>query len=308
VTRVAQLGYLGFEVSDPGAWAAFATGVLGLTVAGRGEHGALSLRLDGHAHRLFVEPGPADDVVFIGWQVDDEPAFAQAVERLRAAGVDVSLGSEGDAARRHVARLARFRDPGGVPTEIFFGPEMAAAPFRSSVVPAGFVAGDLGLGHVVIAARSQEESRAFYCDVLGFRVSDRIVAEIHGYHADMLFLHVNRRHHSVAFGARQDKNIHHFMLEVRSMDDVGLAFDRALRAGARIMHTLGRHPNDGMFSFYARTPSGFQFEVGWGGRDVDDATWEPAVHDRISEWGHHPPGFLAPLRKSAAPNRGEGNP
>jgi 2,3-dihydroxybiphenyl 1,2-dioxygenase len=296
---IAQLGYLGFEVSDLPAWEAFATGVLGVAVASRAESGALSLRLDGHAHRLFLEPGAADDVAFIGWQVDDEAAFAATLERLRGAGVDVVLGSPADAARRHVARLARFSDPGGVPTEIFHGPELAPEPFRSELVRSGFVADALGLGHVVISARSQDETRAFYCDVLGFRLSDRIVAEIHGYHADMLFLHTNRRHHSVAFGERQDKNIHHFMLEVASMDDVGLAFDRALRAGVRIMHTLGRHPNDRMFSFYARTPSGFQFEIGWGGRDVDDATWEPGVYDHISEWGHHPPQFLAPRKPQA---------
>jgi hypothetical protein len=80
------------------------------------------------------------------------------------------------------------------------------------------------------------------------------------------------------------------------MDDVGLAFDRALGSGVRIMQTLGRHPNDRMFSFYAKTPSGFQFELGWGGREIDDATWQPAEHDRISEWGHHPPEWLAPRR------------
>ena len=296
-TGVLQLGYLGFEVSDLGAWEAFATSVLGVTVAGRGD-GALSLRLDGHAHRIFLAAGPADDLAFVGWQLDGAGAFEGMLERLRRAGVDVTLGSADDAARRHVARLARFRDPGGIATEIFHGPEVAAEPFRSAQVTSGFVADERGLGHVVIAARSQGETRAFYCGVLGFRLSDRIVADIHGYHADMLFLHTNRRHHSVAFGERQDKSIHHFMLEVRSMDDVGLAFDRALCAGARIMHTLGRHPNDRMFSFYARTPSGFQFEIGWGGRDVDDATWEPTTYDHVSEWGHHPPGILAP-RKSA---------
>jgi hypothetical protein len=47
-----------------------------------------------------------------------------------------------------------------------------------------------------------------------------------------------------------------------------------------------------MLSFYAMTPSGFQFEYGWGARLVDDATWTPEVHDRISEWGHHPPALL----------------
>ena len=58
------------------------------------------------------------------------------------------------------------------------------------------------------------------------------------------------------------------------------------------MLTIGRHPNDRMFSFYAQTPGKYQFEFGWGAREVDDATWEPSVHDRISEWGHHPPQLL----------------
>ena len=82
------------------------------------------------------------------------------------------------------------------------------------------------------------------------------------------------------------------MIEVAGFDDVGLTMDRALRAGVPIVQTLGRHPNDRMFSFYAKTPSGFQFELGWGGREIDDATWQPTTYDHISEWGHHPPQVL----------------
>ena len=52
------------------------------------------------------------------------------------------------------------------------------------------------------------------------------------------------------------------------------------------------HPNDRMFSFYARTPSGFDVEFGWGGRKIDDATWKVDRYDRMSVWGHHMPGTL----------------
>lgn len=290
---VDQLGYLGFEVSDVAAWERFAVEVLGLAVAARFDDGAVSFRLDGHRQRILVEPGSADDLSYVGWQVDDDAVLRSLVANLRAAGVEVTDGTPADALRRRVQRLVRFVDPSGIPTELFYGPERVAEPFRSPLVHNGFVADERGLGHVVLAVDDLKASQRFYCELLGFRLSDRVVAEIHGYHADIAFLHANPRHHSLALGGKDKKRIHHFMLEARVMDEVGLAMDRALAGGLRLMHTLGRHPNDRMFSFYARTPSGFNFEFGWGGRDVDDASWQPTVHHAISEWGHHPPSVLA---------------
>jgi 2,3-dihydroxybiphenyl 1,2-dioxygenase len=192
--------------------------------------------------------------------------------------------------------LAKFTDPAGNPCELYHGPALTNAPFVSPIVRSGFVADAQGLGHVVITANSQAESKAFYEDVLGFRLSDYIRCQIYGYDVDIAFFHANTRHHSLAFGARQPKRIHHFMLEVGSLDDVGAGLDRAIGNGVRIAQMIGRHPNDRMVSFYAFTPSGFQFEYGWGGRLVDDATWEPGGHDRVSEWGHHPPERYAPRR------------
>lgn len=289
---VTQLGYLGFEVRDLGAWERFAVEVLGLVVGERRDDGGLGLRLDSHRQRIVVEPGAADDLAYVGWQVEDEAALGALAARLRGAGVEVRDGTAEEAAARRVRRLVVLRDPDGLRTELYCGPERVAAPFSSPVVRAGFVAEERGLGHVVLAASDPRRSQQFYAELLGLRPSDRVVAEIHGYHADIAFFHANPRHHSLAIGAADRKRLHHFMIEARAMDEVGLAFDRTLAAGLRIMHTLGRHPNDRMFSFYARTPSGFNFELGWGGRDVDDATWQPTVHDRISEWGHHPPQML----------------
>jgi 2,3-dihydroxybiphenyl 1,2-dioxygenase len=293
---VDQLGYLAFDVSDVAAWEKFAVEVLGLGVAARFDDGAVSFRLDGHRQRILVEPGTADDLAYVGWQVEDEAALRALVGNLRAAGVEVRDGTAAEALRRRVQRFVRFADPSGIPTELFYGPERVAEPFRSPLVRDGFVADERGLGHVVLAVDELKASQRFYCELLGFRLSDKVVTEIHGYHADIAFLHANPRHHSLALGGKDKKRIHHFMLEARVMDEVGLAMDRTLKGGLRLMHTLGRHPNDRMFSFYARTPSGFNFEFGWGGRDVDDATWQPTTHHMISEWGHHPPQFLAPRK------------
>ncbi len=286
IRGVCQLGHLAFEVADLDAWRSFAADVLGLGVA---EHdGGLSLCLDDHRRRFFVHEGGADDLVGVGWQCADEDAFEQTIGRLRRDDVAVHP-DEALAARRGVARLARFRDPGGTPCELTVGPAMAQTPFSSPLVRSGFVAGAQGLGHCVVNAPDKADSHRFYTQVLGFSYSDSIVDEIYGHPVDLHFFHVNPRHHTVAFGGQLRKGIHHFMLEVASIDDVGLAYDRCLRAGVRIMQTLGRHPNDRMISFYVQTPSGFQVEYGCNGRQVDAATWEPTTHNAISEWGHHPP-------------------
>src|SRR5437660_9799226 len=119
MTSVAQLGYLGFEVSDLGAWEAFATNVLGLEVVDRRPDGGFGLRMDGHRQRFFVRNGPADDLGFIGWQAGNETELAEIVAQLRAAGAPVEEASAAEAAARHVARLVRFRDPAGIPSELF---------------------------------------------------------------------------------------------------------------------------------------------------------------------------------------------
>jgi hypothetical protein len=78
------------------------------------------------------------------------------------------------------------------------------------------------------------------------------------------------------------------MLETVSQDNVGLAFDRAFKAGLPIANALGKHENDKMFSFYVVTPAGFQLEFGYGARTIDEPWTENRRYDRISEWGHQP--------------------
>lgn len=279
-----QLGFLEFGVRDREAWDRFLTEVLGTVAVGGGRY-----RMDGHAWRFQIVEG-TNDLEAVGWEFT-EGELDGVLGRLAGASLEVV---EGDASVRGCRRRYLIQDPGGVPLELVSGMERATEPFESSVVPRGFVADDQGLGHLVVTAPDPEGSRQFYERLLGFRFSDRIACTFHGFDVDLAFFHANKRHHSLAFGGPQRKRLHHFMIEAKSMDAVGLAFDRTMRAGLSIMQTLGRHPNDRMFSFYAQTPSRFQFEFGWGGREVDDDTWEPQTYGQISEWGHHPPQVFWP--------------
>ncbi len=147
----------------------------------------------------------------------------------------------------------------------------------------GFRTGPLGMGHVVLTVTSLAASLPFYCDLLGFRISDYIRAPINAY-----FLHANPRHHSVALFEAPHVGMHHLMVELFSFDDVGQGYDIALGEKDRIVATLGRHPNDLVTSFYVHTPSDILVEYGWGGREVDDATWQPVEMNSVASfWGHH---------------------
>jgi len=290
---VVGLAYLVIEAPDLQVWEDFARDVMGLQV--RREAPGLRVRMDAWRQRFFVRPGPADDVVAIGWQVRDDAHL----DALLAGAAGLHEASPQDAADRGVSRLARGVDPAGVPVELVVGPDLASEPFHSALVPSGFITGDQGMGHCVVTSDDPAASMAFYRDALGFKESDRIVTEYFGYQVDLDFLHTGPRHHSVAFGGPQQKRIHHFMLEVGSLDDVGACLDRCLRSRTPIVNTLGRHPNDRMVSFYAVTPSGFEFEFGWGARTIgadEDASWRPETYDRVSDWGHHPPMVYAPRR------------
>lgn len=49
---------------------------------------------------------------------------------------------------------------------------------------------------------------------------------------------------------------------------------------------LGQHPDpDGTFSFYGQTPSGFDFEIGAGGREIELDGWQERAADKTSAWG-----------------------
>lgn len=298
-TGVESLGYFLFEVSDLDAWDHFLTRVIGLERGEALRRELVPYRMDERAARILLRRGAADDLVALGFEVPSEQALREVAARARAAGHPVEPAGAKEAEARGVAGFVRTFEPGGVAIELFHGPVLADSPFGRHVVAAGFVTGEQGVGHLALRANDIAATQSYFEQVLRFTLSDHIRCTLPGdFQVDITFLHVNPRHHTVALGAGLPKHLHHFMLQMGSLDDVGAALDRAFASQVRIVQGLGRHPNDRMVSFYCVTPSGFECEVGWGGRTVDDATWEPATYDRISEWGHQSPYRRAPKRQT----------
>lgn len=275
------LGYLEVAAGALDEWAGFGQGLLGFMLSEQTE-GSLTFRMDDRRQRLLVRDAAHGGTPAFGWEMADAAALDAIAARLEAAGHAVARGGRALADQRRVADLIVTADPLGNRLELFHGAEVTDRPFVPGRSVSGFRTAGLGMGHVVFTMPDIAPVSRFYRDVLGFRLSDWVE---HPFRAE--FLHVNPRHHTLALIQGPRTAMHHMMVEMLSFDDVGQGYDIALGEPDRIATTLGRHTNDFMTSFYARSPSGFLVEYGWGGRAVDPATWQPVrVDSGPSLWGH----------------------
>jgi 2,3-dihydroxybiphenyl 1,2-dioxygenase len=275
------LGYVGFGSSDLDDWRQFGTGLVGLQAVERSSS-LLAFRMDDRKQRIIIDRSLGEDERFFGWEVADAAALDALAAKLEEGLVEVTSEPGTLADNRRVKRLISFRDPAGNRLEAFYGAEIDESPFLPGRSISGFRTGPLGLGHAVLTVENIDAVMPFYVDVLGFQLSDYMQKPFRAY-----FFHINARHHSLALIETGRNGMHHLMVELFSLDDVGQCYDIALSQQDRVNVTLGRHTNDFMTSFYAKTPSSFMVECGWGGREIDPTTWQPfELMDGPSLWGH----------------------
>lgn len=268
---VTELGYVRFGVSDLAEWQAFATDLIGLEVSER-ENGCLYLRSDSWHHRIILEEDGSDDLIGAGLRVAGPTEFNSMQQTLETAGISFELADEATLRDRRVLELMTLRDPCGIPLEIFHGPQVDShRPFHPGRGMFGrFCTGSGGVGHMLIRTENIQASLNFYT-MLGMRGSvEYRIPRPDGGAVEIGFVHCNERDHTFAFGLPVQKNVDHLMLEVDNLDDVFRTYELITQSQYPVVITPGKHANDHMFSFYCLSPSGFQIEIGYGGR--------PATH------------------------------
>lgn len=286
-----HLGYLVIETAKFDDWRRFGRDAIGMHLD-ETLPDVLRFRLDDNECRFLLQRGPAEDTTALGWELDDHATFDTIEKRIRDRGVPVVEGRNEDAALRGVERFIRFPGPNGLAQEMYVCAHTAAQPLNLAA-RGGFVTGEDGMGHVAIATKKPHQMRGYYSTVFDARLSDYIDETINGLKFKIRFLRVNERHHSVAIAAvnRLPINpirtkIQHCNVQVAELDDMTLAYQRVKELGFDMALSVGQHTNDKELSFYAVTPSGFEWELGWNPIVVDEATWEPTTHQGISIWGH----------------------
>ena len=290
---VTAVGYLRIASTDPAAWMAFGTGVLGLMDAQREDAaGARFLRMDDHPFRFMIEPADTDSLLAVGVEYLNEVTWQDALDALAAAGHVVEPLSADDAKRRCISAAASVKDPAGNTLELYWGRELDYKPLISSAGVPGFVTtfaqtGDLGFGHCVLPAPNIDETTGFYTDLIGTGLTDTLYPPgMDGIKIN--FMHANNpRQHSLAlFNGPHPLGVVHIMVEVESLDEVGKAMERAQQANCHFLATLGRHVNDNMCSCYILAPGGIAVEYGYDGLLIDWENYVPTVSVEGDLWGH----------------------
>jgi 2,3-dihydroxyethylbenzene 1,2-dioxygenase len=280
MSAVTELGYVGLDCSDLEAWQTFATEVVGMEWVEGPERDRAFLRMDAWHHRLVLHRSKADDLAYVGWRTSNEESLHALAERLAAAGFECRTGTDAEAEERRVMGLVKTRTPGGIATEIFWGPQIDAhLPFHPGRRMFGrFRAGDAGLGHIAIREPDGPAAFRFY-RLLGLKGNRQYKLTLpNGFVAKPFFMHCNDRQHSLQFDlGPMPKAINHLCIEYTDLNDVGYAHDLIRKRGIDVALDIGKHANDQAVSFYAGNPSKWVWELSWGCR-------KPPAHDEHYIW------------------------
>lgn len=157
------------------------------------------------------------------------------------------------------------------------------------------------LGHFVLGTPRFEEATAFFCEGLGFKVSDQMLNGV------ATFARIEQDHHNLLIQPGPTSYLNHYALEMDDLDAIGKAGQAVLaeRPDANVVG-VGRHFLGSNVFWYLTDPSGTMFEF-FSDIDqiVDDEAWERDHCRRdwmgsdgpvpISVWGpQEPETFLNP--------------
>ncbi|AMM18547.1 metapyrocatechase (plasmid) [Burkholderia sp. PAMC 28687] len=252
----------------------------------------LSLYTFGHEHRWGrVLEGERKRLLWLtlGVFAHDREAFEERLTLMNIARIAPPHGASTEG--------IWIVDPQGIPLQLIvaektspqvksariFPPESSEsgrAPCRSEVTQVK----PNRLSHILLFTSDVDQSRRFYSDVQGLRLSDHsgsIIAFMHGPHGS--------DHHLIAFAKSDGPGLHHTSWDVSSIDDVALGSEQMARAGYCQGWGLGRHVLGSNYFRYVRDPWGsyaeYSFDIDFIPAGVDWPAADYLPEDSLYVWG-----------------------
>ncbi|MQP68253.1 oxidoreductase [Niveispirillum sp. SYP-B3756] len=276
MTRVTDIRYVGYAVSDLEAERAFYRDKWGLREVAE-KDGLVYFATEGHPELYVVRLRPADvtriDVIALAADSNDD--VDALYEKVAAAGCRIiftprALTSFGG------GYGFRFFGKDGMTFEVSAGVERG--PFRPVAAKEALPE---KISHIVMHSPDHNGMVKFFCDVLGFRVSDWL--------GDfMCFLRCNEWHHRIAI-LPGPPCLNHVAYDMADMDAMMRGVGKLKRKEVDLRWGPGRHTAGNNTFSYFTTPAGFAVEYTAELERVDEETWVATVHapspDVMDQWG-----------------------
>ncbi len=276
MSRITEIRYVAYGVPDLAAEQRFYGEVWGLRQVAE---------QDGRYY--YATEGSAEHHVVRLRQTPDRRVDVIAMAADTAADVDVLFGRVTEAGCRIIFAPCALTEPGGGYGFRFFSPD--GLPFEISADVARGTARELQrwegipqkISHIVLHSPNPKAAVQFFCDVLGFRLSDWL--------GDfMAFLRCNEWHHRLAF-LPGPPCLNHVAYDMLGVDDMMRGISRLKQLEVNIVWGPGRHTAGNNTFSYFTTPNNFAVEYTADLEQVDEATWQATVHTPaprvMDQWG-----------------------
>lgn len=241
---VKKISHVCYETTDLERSLDYHSAILGLTDVGR-EDGKAFLTSTIDQHSVILQVGTAAKCSGLAFQIGPDEDLGEMARQVEASGVSVERESD---AQPGVAELIAFHDPNGTRIEVFNPPPASSVRLKEQgIVPNK-------LGHVAFHSLDAERITDFYCDVLGFRVSDWLERRFS-------FLRCGRDHHTVNFIGSETIRHDHSAFELRDWSHIQQACDYLSRNNYRLIWGPGRHGIGHNLFIYHKNPDGLIVEL-----------------------------------------------
>ncbi|QGP81169.1 VOC family protein [Sphingobium sp. CAP-1] len=276
MSRVTEIRYVGYAVPDLEAERAFYHDQWKLVEAGE-QDGMVHFAADGgeelYVVRLRVAVEKRIDVI--------------ALAADSRADVDALHDKVAASAARIIFAPKELTSLGGGYGFRFFSPEGLTFEISSDVArrtPRDMVRWEgvpQKISHIVLHSPDHQALVTWFCDVLGFKVSDWL--------GDfMCFLRCNGAHHRIAI-LPGPPCLNHVAYDMLSVDDMMVGVNRLRQKGTDIRWGPGRHTAGNNTFSYFTTPAGFAVEYTSELEQVDFESHQPKVHvpgpKVMDQWG-----------------------
>jgi len=269
--QVSDIRGINLAVKDLRASVAFYVNAWGLEEAARDEN-AVYLRATGSEHHvLSLHEAPEIALIGATFAAPDKMTVDALHAKAIAFGANVVDKPRALSIAAGGGYGFTFRTPDGITHSISSDVVSQTTKINDHRRPNKF-------SHIVLRSADYPQLESFFCDLLGFKVSDKTDG--------IDFLRCTSDHDSVALGRLPGSGLHHMAFEVPDFDGLMSAAGRVKGHGFPIEWGVGRHagPGNNIFCFFV-DPNGFATEYTTEMEQVDEETYP---HRTAEDWRNVP--------------------